>query len=424
MARSPIRHPDDAPRKPGDDAWWPELAKWLAPSVAATLAIIGYVSQSAQEILLGLAPADDGGLKYAKSAGQFLTDSLGSLVQAGVSLFDFKLVALGGHAGLLFTTTVLVGLTFALRLPLAARGLEAPDAARSGPASFLRAAIRWWAKWGALLLLLVLIAAKAWWLDAPLQPLSNIVLSDVVVGEQAQAGDADSHQNIEQRLTAASDSTEPTERIIARRAASVWGDLICSRVGPEANNQQISPGVRDTCRLSRAASLAELRGFFLAQLWLGAAIALCATDVLRRHTGGVAGVSLALLAVLYLLTVPYAHGKLLRSTYFDLGRLRLTSVLAEAAPATDRPPAAAPAAGSGAMVEYGLLLARDASGVSVLTTTSVACPNRNQGAEVTMSSISPSQLLAVDHIYRQDVIAWAFLNTQRCPHSAPPPFGG
>lgn len=377
--------------------WSSVVVKWFLPSVTALFGIVGYLSQSSQEALLGLRADDVSSGKYVRSAAQFLGDCVTLLIQSGASLWDEHSVSLAGHGVLLAVlTAVALGLLLAPRLP--AR-LAAP-------------AVRW-RRPLLLSLLMLIVAIKFLLLDAPLGRLQDIILDVGVVPVQASLDAPVPPKTFGERMAKGPQSDSGRQTLTSwteANSARLWADLVCSRVGPDSDASPLSATNTFECPLSREHSLAELKGLFLTQLWLGVLIAVLATGVLRSGVGGVLGGSVALLSLAYLLTVPYAHGKLMRSTYFDFGRIRFSEALASAG---GRAPQSRPDL-------FGLVLSRNAAGVNLLVVTPEACAGGVAGARVTMSSVSPSQLMSVEEIYRQDVITWTALNNVACRKTTSP----
>jgi len=264
--------------------------------------------------------------------------------------------------------------------------------------------------------LMLIIVGKFLTLDAPLARLENVILE---VRSTQPEGQKRGGAFLE-RLKAG--DSAPIGGYVARRAEDIWLILVCSRIGPTEPNQVNAAPCDGKLR---DGSRADLEGLFRAQLWAAALVIALAVTALREGTGGRAGASVAVLTLVYLLTVPYAHGKLMRSSFFDYGRVRLTTSLAAArhGPASNSAPSAQPSGAGSEAVQpdrYGLILARSAAGTDLLTVVEDACPGGRSNRRVAMWSVAASQLLAVEEIYRQDVLTWSVLNTLPCPPAPSP----
>lgn len=356
------------------------IAKWLVPSATVLFGVIGYVIQNAQSELLGL-PTDSDKPSYFSSAADFLRDIVTIAVDCLIGLLHLQL-PMAGHFWILL------------------------------PATLLTAAVlggSWWsgiaARWRGRAVLAVLGCVLAWKfiaLDAPLSKVSNVIIGlDQSGNAPEESGSLG--QTFTQRL-AASGHGSVIEAHLAERAKFLYDEVICSRISADA--AQLHTDFRDSavCRRGQPKNRDGIRGEFISQLWATGLIALLAVALLRLPASSRIGPTMAIIALGYSLTVPYAYGKLMKSTYFDFGLLHLAGDTA-----------ATPKA-------YGaLVLSRGSAGANLLIATEHGCSNSPEsGWTTTMSSISASQIVSIEQIYRQDVITWSVLNEHDCPVLAAP----
>lgn len=389
--RTPPASPPDAAAPPPDTAspLVGSLSKWLIPSVGALFAVVGYVVTAAQKGLLGL-DYDNGAGSYVASAADFVAD-LPTVVADNLLLaLGGHPVPLGGHVGLLAAMAALCGaVALVRRLPL------------------LREQA--WARHPAVLpvAVLLLIAAKFLALDAPLSRVENVILGADRVERSAVAAEVAGRsfgRSFKERLLAL-DGRNLFEHRIRARTEVLWDEIVCSRIGPEAA-QRLSD-FRDSavCQREQALNRDALTGEFLAHVLAGGLILLLAWRLLHASGPAPLRVSLFLLALSYQLTVPYAYGKLLKSTYFDYGWIRPAASLLDP---EDK-------SGAGRRI-YALVLARSPVGTNLLVVQRGRCAAADaEYASVRLSSVSASQVLSVEEIYRQDVITWTMLAERSCP---------
>jgi hypothetical protein len=331
--------------------------------------VIGYVIQSAQQELLGLYYEKSETAGYFTNAADFFRDSVAAPVAAASS----EQVSFGTH---LWPLLVATAATLALLL-----------IPRSKP--------RPWLRISSLLpaLLLFVLIAKFSLLDAPLTRLESIIVG---------SSEGPTLEGFGSGLLERSGDNSPYGQV-SSPVEALWADIVCSRVTQSAAN--LTPGSQLDlyCGMNEAYYERRLSGAYLAHLWAGGLIIILAIAVIRSAASSTAALALAILALLYSLMIPYAYGKLKRSTYFDYGVIRLSEPLR---------------AGSGLEPDaplHGIMLWRSAAGANLLIIAEGACREGESYAAATMSSVSPAQILAVEKIYRVDVIAWAMLNERKCP---------
>lgn len=369
-----------------DGAWPATLAKWLLPSLAALFAVVGYLSQSSQEALLGLRSDAADTKRYGGAAAAFVQEIFTSLMDSILLLAAGRPISLGGHGELLWSLLLLVVAV-----------LVAPRLVARLPGT-VQGQIGRWRPLAIRLLLVLILALKFLVLDAPLARLENMIVdiggfrsdmngTPVIGGFSARAG-GDVQAAVEQRSTV------------------LWQDMVCGRVGPESVGAPDTPVYAEICTKNRGDSRRALSGEFLAHLWMAALITALAVSLIRSKATA-SGVTLATLSLAYLLTVPYAHGKLLKSTYFDYGLVHVVNdISVGGAPARSQ--------------IFALILARTSTETHLLVAQPRACASGDPGRVVRMWSLAPSQLRSIENIYRQDVITWTTLNNQRCPPALPP----
>lgn len=353
------------------------LAKWFLPSATAIFIVVGFLATTAQHQLIGLADPPIEGIRYVLSAADFFGSVVTILSQWFVEWAHGRPVSFAGHGLLLAGATV-----------LAAASIFVPP--RSGRLrrrhSFFLAAT-----------LLVVLGVKFLSFDAPLAQVDHLVLAraDVPrpVGDTLQSGDA---KTFVDRLRAQDASGRVRELTAA---------IVCSRIGAGAVRASGASDAAALCRdEDQARYQSDANGEFAAQLWAAALIAWLALALLRASRSSLPA-TLAMLGLAYLLTLPYAFGKLEKSTYFDYGLIRVAESLSKVAgqEATTR--------------RYGLIIDRSPTGARLLEISPIPCSNdpKNSAALVTVSAISPTQILSIEQIYRQDVLTWAILNRRNCP---------
>jgi hypothetical protein len=129
--------------------------------------------------------------------------------------------------------------------------------------------------------------------------------------------------------------------------------------------------------------------------------------------------AIGLAGIAYLLTLPYAYGKLVAQTYFEFGQVDFSPSLSDAL--RDE-------LGPGGLPIHAIVLARRATEVELLVIRTGICgktEHREAGTEhreykaARVWTIPNAQLASIREIYPEDVIAWKVQNEKPCP----PPTG-
>lgn len=364
----------------------PGFTKWLIPSATALFAVVGYIVQTAHEDVLGVGSLAHSTSTYVQAAALFFRDIVSLPID----------VMLGGGGAALarqspmlaFTLTMLALLvvtTYVPRLPA------------------------WLVRWAAPFVICVLLAVKFVNFDAPLTLVHDLVLGSDTVQVRV---------------------VEPTDPIESPPGQKGWlfsyeaGQanrlayaIVCSHLGDGARSNQraLAGKARDLgsndCDPDRAAqSAGSARATFCVLLLMQLVITWAAIMIIRspqqpshrRHL-------IAVFALIYGLTIPYAYGKLLRSTSFEIGKIALSHSLGmadgvESADMADR--------------VRGLVVGQDGSGTRVLTTIpDQPCKGRSDmsSRRIVMLSLSPSQVISVGQIESRDIFEWSFASATRCP---------
>lgn len=374
------------------------VVKWLVPSFAVLFVLVGYVVHSAHESLLGF-PTTDGGQfeksAFSADAADFLRDLLTTI---GQLVFDDLLAGrlpLGGHGWLIFSC--LLGALIAVAVGRL-RGLR--DRPR------LVAGMR-------CVLLAALFSAKFIMLDAPMSHLENVVVgsAELRAVDDAKLGSPPAHQ----QWQILGDSAG-IEGDVRRRTADLWQRMVCSRVAgltfehnPDysgANcrttaSTNISAGDQTRDALIESFEWARV-GQYVANILASLFIATIAVGLLRSRL--LLPNILALLALFSLLSVPYSYGKLMKPLDFAFARI----TLAKEATHTPSP-------------IYGFLIARTADYTDLLEAVDEPCSD-GMRRELRFTSLPVGQIVAVEQIYRRDLITWKVENEAPCP-GAPSPNG-
>ncbi len=392
-----------------------DIAKWLVPSVTVLFGVVGFVAQSAQDGLLGLGASTDSS-RYISSAADFVVAVIAAIVGVVTALFAFTQVSIAGFFWGLIGATLATACV--LLLPSVAHGLRLDRSA-------------FYHRYHAYLvpaLAVVLLLFKFLVFDAPLLKVENVILGSWSHGTDSP----DLGQTFAERLQ------HGTESLVSARTERLWSEIVCSRIGDSIGPTKVNvPNV--TCLPGGlAANQHALNGEFLAQLWLMSLIAILALAILRSAAAQHFMLALAVLSLLYALTLPYAFGKLMKSTYYEYGRVRLAPTMAVPAdqlrPQPNSTPAqsggaATSATGAGAQQQMtqalavplrALILSRGSASTDLLVAKRRSCGTQPGTSErVSQSSLSPSQVLSIEEIYRQDVITWATLHQHACQAGNP-----
>jgi hypothetical protein len=386
------------------------MAKWLIPSSAILFGLVGYIVQTAQEELLGLASPMGAANNYFAGASDFFRDTFTLFVDGATNLLDGGGVSFASLSGwLILASLIAVVILFGpavgklvVRAPTARAWIGKHEA---------------WASYPSAALVVLIIIWKFLLLDAPLSQVKGAILESgqvpvrSVTYDRPVEGRVTVDKSFADRLSAQTVVTKSDkltdQKSIPARALAIWSTVVCSRIGQDADfyNGLTNSG---HCTADETANQNELDGLFAVELWSTILVVALALGILRSPSSRVTRVTLAILALGYSLSVPYSYGKLKRSTYFDYGLVRL----------------ATPLAGSYGMSKNGPLFALVASRTPAETDLLVVARSpcfegQPEAQSVQLVSVSAADLIAVEEIYRQDVITWAMLQQRSC-HRCPP----
>lgn len=354
------------------------IAKWLIPSVAGLFAVVGYIVQAAHSSLLGGGMTGDDGASFTAAAADFFYDLPPIAADLLLSCLSLSCsgagqMPLGGHGLVLAVATLVV--SAAWWLPALLRGNLARCAAAVGPA-----------------LLLLTLAGKFVWLDAPMARIENVVITGNQ-GNEARPG---------WQVPAASDL--PVDQFINARAQALWRHIACSR-----DPKLPSVGATVDCSGIAHKDRRLTEGEFAARALACALVVMLAWTVGRRGTRWAS--VLALLGFASVLSLPHAYGKLLKPTVFEYGHVEVTHSLIEALVASGKVARPTPA----------IVLAKRGTAVDLLVLRLGRCANNGPDYSVTeVWTLPNSQLLSIREIFRRDVIAWKLNTESKCGDAAPP----
>lgn len=372
--------PPQAPLAPVADSALTDagvLAKWLVPTAAAMFAVLGYVIESAHSSLLGGGISSSAGAGFAAAAADFAYDLPTIAVDLLLACADQRC----GRSG----TALLAGHGLTLLVALIAVLVALWLSRKRHRATVV------WRTMLVPVLLLSLLAGKFIWMDAPVARIENIVIGnpeDVPLGGPSRVR-----------------SGGPLSALVDERAALLFKHIVCSR-----GVQWPRAGPRVDCSGVEGTGHELATGEFAARLIACGLVAWLAWRVARENASRWR-LTLCVLSLGTLLTLPYAYGKLLKPTLFELGRVDLATPLSDAVSIErDQRPLSA------------MLLARRANAVEFLVEGLGRCANEAKYLVTKVWSVSNSQLLAFREISRQDLIAWKFSHEQaNVCGDAPPP---
>jgi hypothetical protein len=359
------------------------IAKWLVPSVSALFVLIGYAVVSAHQDFLGIQSDITGASIYISAASSFLRDLLTILPDSLLGILTLANFPKLDWAQLSFVLSLSVT---CIALTLTGRRSATIDLG-----------------WAPAFLLFIFIFLKFILLDAPLANVDNVLVSS-----GTGSGEATNAIPIESEL-ATSIEQKGVEGFISQRALNLWSDIVCSRVSAAILQRKAQP--RITCRYEQDESKVKVQSEFIAHSIAAILLLILSAQVLRRaHTTGVA--VFALLTMGYVLTWPYAYGKLIKSTYYEYGAALLGPALTDAA---------TPLA-SEERTKYGMVIFHDSNSAKLLIVKKGkgVCTRGASNQEVKLWKIQNSQVLAIREIYREDVITWKLLQEQPCPQPEGP----
>ena len=271
----------------GDQSLLVRVIAWLVPSATTLLVIAGFVASTAHFAFLGFDPGFLGATVYSGITGEFLRDIASVVLDLprgwGTLLMDFP-------RSVFLATCLLVLVSLGWR-----RVREIVLGNECDRAFIL------------IPLLLLIVLVKFVLMDGPLMRVESVLVS-ISEPSQSDTVRTDSGLKIEQRL-----QPRENERFIGRyttaRASDLWRDMKCSRLNRKPE-----------CKRSEEDSFLSVRAEFLAHL-LAAVFVGFIVSCIVRHTKRPIVVAAALLSALSCLTLPYAYGKLVRSTHYPYGVL-------------------------------------------------------------------------------------------------------
>ena len=363
---------------------------WLIPSFGALFALIGYVVQSAQRSLLGF-PTDDGALiSSTGDAADFLRYVLTLVGDRLLGLGSLTWPSMGGHGTLLVVCGLTAAAVVAWRLSLWGRN---PHRA---------------AAWMLGAVMLALLTAKFVVFDAPVMRIEGVIVGIGVPESTPELDSKPATRSIATRLEELSGGH--LDKAISARARQVWRLMVCSRVGTHplpVEADLVGPGSCSGSELpGKDTDKAMLTGEFDASLLMGVFIAVPAGLLLALRVPLATGAGL--LAMAYLLTIPYAYGKLLKPVNFTYALVRIapgTLVTAKpevsSAPKVDRLNA--------------FVLTREGGAVTLLQDVPEACSKNGTSTALRFASFPTAKLVSIEFIYRKDVIEWAMRTQRKCP---------
>ncbi len=351
------------------------LAKWLIPSAGVMFAVVGYIVESAHSSLLGGGISSSTGAGYAASAADFAYDLPTVVVDIFLSCLSLhcgkpESLSLGGHGVILLVALLLTSVAF--WLPRCLRG-----------------SLTKWSGAIAPLMLVILVAGKFIWLDAPMARIENVIVT--------------SNQNNGYMLNGEQNASGALDELIRARSYELWNHMVCSR-NPSVPDEGKAAVV---CSKDQEQNRLLIEGEFAARVLACAFVVMLSWKVARGSSAHWRQV-LSLLGLITLLTLPYAYGKLLKPTVFEFGRIDLSRDLTGLllpGEVRNEPLRA-------------IVLARRSNAVDLLVELKGGCPGGITYLVTKVWSVSTSQLLSIREIYRHDVIAWKL--SHRLPESCPP----
>ena len=370
-------------------------AKWLVPSASILFLAWGYIIQSAQVSLLGIDVQGDFPNSYFVDAADFVRDSVLLFLSRSLSGGPFTLLH---HPVLLVCACGLLVATVVVNLTL-----------RTWPGAIRLAQIA----------LAGVAIAKFLTLDAPLLQIEDLITassgSDWSLISEPPAQKSQTPATASQSLTPPAAGAPPTnfEGFIQGEAVQIFADILCSRTGAEhpCSTSEILRGVK-LPTLTKEQWQDRLEDEFICNIVVGMILFAGAILMLRSGRRTTSTSLLALLVAAYSLSIPYAYGKLLKDTTFELGNLRVGSDLMTAY--TD-PKDGIVDKGS---LPLALLVSQTAQGANMLTLVPMDCGSTVTGQNPQQAAtyfIFNSELKSFEQIAKVDVIEWTYSNSQPCP---------
>lgn len=393
------------------------VVKWLVPTAGILFVLVGYVIDSAHRSLLAF-PTDDGRLDDGgriQDTSDFLRFFFTLIGDRLITLASGTTFSLGGHWLLLLCSTVVVC--------AAVLGNFLPEHKHERvrtAATVMNRALP--------CLAVMLVATKFVYFDAPIMRLESVVVGIGV--PKAAVAKAELVSNGEKSVLAEHSSKDAgpltkslTERLkesspapignfVSDRAFRLWRLMACARIGdetfsPAATLAQIADCFNNSDKLNKLKAQSILEGEFDAGLWMGGLIAMTASALLFRRTAS--STVLAVLAFVCLVTVPYAWGKLLKPVDFSYALIRGEEKTFLVSSGRGEQPRDVGAT-------YAFVLTQDAGSVTLLQGVRESC-GFGSSIALRFSSVPASKILAIEQIFRLDVIEWALRTQIKCPVS-------
>jgi len=354
------------------------VAKWFIPSASALFLVTGYIVQVSEESLLGIGGIAHTSNSYVESSAQFVRDILSLPIEI---LFNRPLS--------LFANWLSLGITVAA-------------------ATSLLVSFRWrkisstWSHRTAPVVIVLLLGAKFLAFDAPLSLVGNIIL-----GNAAISGLVDKNLTGPEKTDAINDKIQtnvkwPLSDMISR--ASHFATVItCSHLGATT---LVTAGYGGQCDSDSASRAAAPRAIFTVLVLMQIVVIIASVLILRSTRLSARRAILALIGLTYVATVPYDYGKLLRSTSFDYGIVRLSTPLL--------PNVGVDSDLDGTIVR-GLILSHDGSETRLLYVHNSGNPcGANYQKQIQMLSLVGSEVVSTAQIESHDIFEWSFASKPKC----------
>lgn len=355
------------------------FVKWFIPTFGVLFTLIGYAVHTAHLSLLGFPIGDSAGVSvstYSAEAADFLRHIATLIGDRLFALGTLQSVSLGGHG------ILLLGCATAALITLGYRFSSAGQSAPKFSAGLLG------------LTVVALIATKFIWFDAPTMRVESVI-AVAGLAELIQLKGQDSPPTFASRLS--NKSRGGLDSVIATRTSNLWKLLVCGRLSSASLAENPDFSKDGACSGSVELNQVMLKGEFDATAVLGIFIGVTSAVLLGVRKP--LALACAVLGLTYLLTIPYAYGKLIKSVEFPFALVRFSPVT--------------PHNGRGPDTANAFVVARGAGEVTLLEAVPEFC---SVGQRVTLRfwSLPTSRLIAIEQISSQDVITWAMGNARRC----------
>ena len=357
-----------------------DIVKWVVPSVGVFVALVGFVSESAHQALLGVERGDIGAAAYIWSAGEFVRAVIRAISSAAF-LPRFFSIDSTTELWLLATTLAVVGLLYVIRRM---KGQARPPL------------------WQRMLFTTCLVVVVGWRLltiEVPLARVEHLLTGGARVMEVALQ-----HQHV-----------TSTERAILKRAVVFYSFLLCERQ-PDAT----VPAIDLACQAGREYSTDAVR-LMLVVIGVSAATLAIIGLLWAGASTTTAALVLAPMALYCSLAPAFVYGKLVKPPLFESALIQVKTGLHQmpAQTAFGRQPGAA---GDGVRhLLTAIILGRDEKVLSLYVSQSRPC-----GASVPTYiyewvpwQVPVSEVVAIREIQSLDVVSER-LKQVSCPDSLIP----